>query len=231
VATSEPNDKPDYSLIPATIRDVYRKLEEEVIWTHERWNAYLVLFREKPERVQLMNALAPSFFHDLQEIWADDVFLHICRLTDPPRRGKYERLSLGQILDGLEAGTDSALLTRLANLLSTAEANAKPLRRHRDLRIAHLDKATLLGQTTVAGVSVPEVEDALLPIRDFMNAVRLHFMAGEMCFTHLLRYDNAETLIYFLKRAYAYHELEEEEVPKGTWEYMRRIQEGPFKNA
>lgn len=45
--------------------EIYHVLSDEVSWLHLKWNDFRALFAE-PENVELFNAAAPVFFHDLQ---------------------------------------------------------------------------------------------------------------------------------------------------------------------
>ncbi|WP_407690639.1 AbiU2 domain-containing protein [Rhodocyclus tenuis] len=66
------------------IGKVYSALWQEVAWINKKWNQYVELFGTSPERIELLNRAAPSFFRTFQDSLLDDVLLHLARLTDPP---------------------------------------------------------------------------------------------------------------------------------------------------
>jgi AbiU2 len=233
VATDDEGPEAAYLKIPAGVRDVYCRLESEVVWTFDRRHSFKTLFRKNAQRIELMNALSPQFFGEIQMIWADDVILHVCRLTDEPSERNRERLSLAQLhkKNALGPDVDREFKRTLKRLWKDAQRNSQPLRNYRNVRIAHLDKPTSLGATPLAGITAQQIEDSLSPIREYMRTFRLNFASSELYFGEIQRLDNADTFVHWLKRAYAYHELEKEEIPNGSWEYLRRIQEGRFKDA
>lgn len=70
---------------------LFHLLWNECVWLHWKWSEYATLYGSKSERVDLLNQAAPAFFKIVQDAMWEDILLHICRLTDPPksRRGKH----------------------------------------------------------------------------------------------------------------------------------------------
>ena len=64
---------------------VYHALWNEVAWLHTKWNQYSQLYAHSPERIAFLNKVAGHFFGAIEDTVQDDVFLHIVRLTDPPK--------------------------------------------------------------------------------------------------------------------------------------------------
>ncbi len=50
---------------------------------YKHWAHYHELFGTKPSRIDLLNAVAPSFFRTVQDSLFEAVLLHLARLTDP----------------------------------------------------------------------------------------------------------------------------------------------------
>jgi hypothetical protein len=44
---------------------------------HLKWNEFLKLFVKSPAQMRDLNTAAPGFFHQVQELWWDDMLLHI----------------------------------------------------------------------------------------------------------------------------------------------------------
>lgn len=76
---------------------LYSALWQEVASIHAKWAQYVVLFGTKPERIELLNKAAPSFFHLVQDTLWENVILHIARLTDSPQSVGKPNLSIKRL--------------------------------------------------------------------------------------------------------------------------------------
>jgi hypothetical protein len=73
---------------------------------------YRKLYGESAERVAFLNETAGFFFRVVQDVLWDDILLHIARLTDPPKQGVYENLTLlrlPSLIDDKAVGRRSAV--------------------------------------------------------------------------------------------------------------------------
>ena len=116
---------------------------------------YKVLFEDK-DHIDMLNAIGPSFFSNVQDIMQDSLVLHITRLTDPHESGRnniYKSLSIRMLPDRLQEGEgirnrerfeDCNWNNYLTELVNTAKTNAEFARYHRDKRIAHLDRDVVM---------------------------------------------------------------------------------------
>src|SRR6266542_725941 len=84
------------SMGPA-LGNVFFGLRNECVLLHWKWQEFVVLFGTKPERIELLNEAAGSFFWIVQDTLWDDVLLRISRLTDPPRSAGKHTLSLQRL--------------------------------------------------------------------------------------------------------------------------------------
>jgi hypothetical protein len=66
----------------------FAELWQEVAHLHAKWLEYVELFGSKPSRIDLLNRAAPAFFRTVQDVFWEDMLLHLSRLTDPPRSGE-----------------------------------------------------------------------------------------------------------------------------------------------
>lgn len=160
--------------MPAPLGELHYVLSNEVTWLHIKWNDFLSLFGSEAETLELLNQTAPHFFHDLQRMIWEDVLLHLCRLTDPPRSAGRSNLTLRQMLPHI---SDAALKTEAGSLIDAAEYKTKFARDWRNRRLAHRELPPLDGQMAqpLATASRQHVEDALAPIRDVMNRIESHY--------------------------------------------------------
>jgi hypothetical protein len=80
--------------------EIYHSLGDEVSWLHLKWNDFRELFADR-ETVELLNSAAATFFHDLQRQTWEDVLLHLCRLTDPPKSSGKANLTVRRLPDSV----------------------------------------------------------------------------------------------------------------------------------
>ena len=83
--TSLENKADHVSKMGEEIGLIYDALWQEIAWIHKKWAEYVALFGTTPERIELLNQAAPSFFRTVQDSMWEDVLLHLARLTDSPR--------------------------------------------------------------------------------------------------------------------------------------------------
>lgn len=167
---------------------LYYELWSEVTWLHLKWNRFLTPFAEEEERIDLMNDTAPAFFSEVQRLIAEDVFLHISRLTDPPttrvRRTEKENLTLMRLPGVLRKGEfRSAIKNKLAELNNQCQF----ARDWRNRWIAHRDLALATktqGYKPLENAPRQKVECALSGIRDVMNTVLRHFKDSVVGYEH-----------------------------------------------
>ena len=109
---------------------------------------YKVLFGN-PRDVDMLNAIGGKFFGLIQQIMQDSLILFITRLTDRPKMGRHECLSIQLLQLRLkddqnrelpERFRDPKWLRKLDELVKKAKIKAKNVREHRDMLIAHHDR-------------------------------------------------------------------------------------------
>jgi len=149
---------------------IFHALYEEVVWLHAKWLEYRKLYAHSPERIKLLNDQAQFFFRILQDVLWNDVLLHIARLTDRPVSWQSANATLQALGPRI---ADEALRSNVTSLVQRAIEASSFAKQWRDKRFAHLDfdEATRESTTLLPPVSRQNVEDALLAIREVMNAV------------------------------------------------------------
>jgi len=168
---------------------------EELHW---KWGEYVTLFGTKPERIDLLNAAAGSFFVLVQDSLWKDILLHIARLTDPPKSAGKDNLTLQR----LPPIVDETIRACVEKLLQTFLAKCELARDWRNRRIAHRDLhlAQKDGAKPLKTASRQEVREALDSIAALLNLVQSHY-----CRSSTTRYGfirppgNAEKLLYVLR--------------------------------
>lgn len=209
--------------IPSTVAEIYNELQSEVTWLHGRWICYRQLFAHSPKRIELLNESASAFFYIIQEVLLDEVQVSLSKLTDPATSGKHENLSLEQLQKRIEASADKALAEICRALLNKLHTQCEHFRTRRHKKLAHIDLDVALSVQTLPEVSRHMIEDALLTLRNYLNAIELHFNDTEWGYEDFIMSSDGEALIATLKVGLRYEELVQarkvslDDCRKGEW--------------
>lgn len=149
-----------------------------------QYKEYKVLFDDQ-DQIDMLNAIGPSFFRNVQNIMQDSLILHITRLTDPHESGRnnmYKSLSIRMLPDRLREGEGIRNRERfedhdwnkcLTELVNTAKTNAKFARHHRDKRIAHLDLDVVMSLPSAEPLQPINSEDIEKVLNSIYAVIRL----------------------------------------------------------
>ncbi len=139
---------------------LYHALEDEVTWFHAKWLEYRKLFAKSEKRIELLNETAGFFFRVVQDVLWDDVLLHIARLTDPAKHGRFENLTLPRLAKGFK---NTEIGPEFCQLVDLVESRAEFAREWRNRRIAHRDLplALDLKAQPLPAISRQHVEEVL----------------------------------------------------------------------
>lgn len=178
----------------------YNYIWNEVCRLHLTWQQYEQLFRVSEEQIQVLNYFAARFFRTVQDVFIDDVILHICRLTDSEKGSGKKRLSLNYLVRFLaQSDVEGEYLKKLKVLLQCSEK----MRTQRNQRIAHTSLNVALGmnQEVLPGISISDVSDVIKCIDDVVNVIENRWLGGATSF-NVLSMGSAEQLAYFLQKQY-----------------------------
>jgi len=209
---------------PHEIHALWGTLDTEITWLHGRWIIYRQLYGTSPDRVELLNKSAGTFFNMLQDVLLHDVQLSLSKIGDPAGSGSRENVTLfalHKIL--LDAGQTIAADKMSAALQKFADACVK-VRHRRNKWIAHFDRTTMLNQhiTPRIGPSREEIENALAALRDAMNCISRHYTDTTICYEHFSMQADGEALVHNLRRGLRYTELvDAQAIPKD--DYRKRF--------
>jgi AbiU2 len=194
--------------IPTELAEIWQFLHNEVAWLHGRWTMYRQLYGTSPERIELLNQLAPTFFGTIQAVQVDEIQLTLSRLGDPAGTGKRRNLTLETLLQEIEALGIDGLAAELRPLLLRFRETCEGIAERRNKVIAHNDFQTRQpGANAIAGASREEIEGALDALRAFMRAVYAFFEGSHMAYEHFAMIDDANSLLWAAKEALRYREL------------------------
>jgi hypothetical protein len=214
------NDK----ALPEEIAAVFEALKSEIIWLHGRWIIFEQLYGTSPESVEMLNQIAATYFYVTQEILLNDILISIGRLTDKPRFGRSENLSIGQIVSRIDKKKYPELAARLEERLNAIETLCESIRIHRNKKLAHRDyDLTLKIAAPLPAIKFKAIMDTLEAIRIFMNERELHFRDSTTAYEAFAMRADGKSLINGLKKAIAYDELEEQGlIERGYWRRKSR---------
>jgi hypothetical protein len=169
--------------MPVTLGEVYNALSSELTWVHLKWFDFLRLYATSQEQVDLLNAAAPAFFHHLQQMMWEDVLLHLCRLTDPPKSMGHDNLTILRIPGAIP---DIALRQVVQPLVDDAKQKSDFARDWRNRRLAHLELPVLNPRAAVplATASRQNVEEALAALRNPMNHIERHYLGSYVSYEY-----------------------------------------------
>jgi hypothetical protein len=176
--TSIAEDKARYiAAMGDQLGEQFHALWLDVTWLHIKWSQFVEIFGTTPERIGLLNKAAPSFFRIIEDIFWQDIILHLTRLTDPAKSRGKENLTIVN-LPNLISDTD--LSRRVCALVKLAEDETKFGRDWRHRHIAHSDLKLRLSEdaTALACASRDNVTKAVAAISEVMYSVRKAYMGS-----------------------------------------------------
>ena len=176
---------------------VYHRLWNEVAWLHVKWDQYVQLFGSKPERIDLLNGAAATFFRIVQDTLWEDTLLHLARLTDPADTGRKSNLTIKR----LAVLVDDALRDDVTGLVETADDKTAFARDWRNRHIAHRDLRLALGQGAepLKPASRLKVKAALEVVAAVLQRICLHYENTQLSFEHFSDAADAEALLYVIR--------------------------------
>ena len=157
------------SVLGPELGPVFHGLDRELLWMQVKWEEYKALFATSPESVEVLNTLAPFFWWNVQTVMWEDVLLHICRLTDPPKK----RLTVKQLPHLFP--DDERVREELEKRIADAVRATRFARDWRNRHIAHRDLETALGRgraKPLATATRLDVEQALRSTNAVLNVIR-----------------------------------------------------------
>jgi len=191
------------TVFPEGTGELFHELWTNVAHLHLNWKNYRSLFGTSPERIELLDWTASSFFGLLDGILRHDVVLAIARLTDPPRSAGKDNASLARLIDMLTPFIDAALVDELRSELKDLQAYCEPVRQLRNRLLAHDDLATALQYhpDPLPGISRAYIEGVLEKLRKLLGDIEEHFRGSRTSHQYVISSNDGESLIFALESA------------------------------
>ena len=162
-----------WSKMESEVRKLFWTLHKEVLYLFYRWKIYGQLFGSGGDNLNLLNQSGSNVFALLQNLIMDDVFLTLCRLTDPVQTSGHKNLSLRYLLGKIGATLPDTLRKDLKRKLARLDKTNKNIRDHRRRRIAHLDLRYATEAEALPPVMQGDLDDSLQVLESIMRDLHL----------------------------------------------------------
>jgi hypothetical protein len=194
----------------------YSALWQEVAWLHRKWSEYVELFGTKPERIDLLNSAAPSFFRMVQDKFWEDILLHLARLTDSTQSVGKANLTLLNLPDLVADPKTSAALRTSVEI---AKDKTRFCRDWRNRRIAHKDLHLAISGAAkpLESASRASAREALRAVADVLNVIDAAYMDSETHFDVANSIGGAMSLLHVLDDGVRTQEQRRERLSRGEW--------------
>lgn len=176
---------------------VFHVLWNDRAWLVVKWQEYREMFGSSAEQVELLNS-AGLFFQIVQDTLWQDILLHLCRMTDPPKSMGRENLTLRSLPDLI---SDPAVRAEMAPLVEQASKATEFARDWRNRHIGHRDLALALksGVQPLASASEEQVSAALSAIHEVLNRISERQLDSTLTSDVITPFTGATTLMLLLR--------------------------------
>jgi AbiU2 len=197
--------------MPGPLGEAYYELFNHVANLFDKWHTYQALF-DKHEVIDLLNKTAGGFFHSIQLTLRENIFMHLCRLTDPAQTSGKGNLSLQALPRLLPATVDPVFRDILKTAIEDSVTKTKFARVWRNKMLAHTPLPVAAGGDpfTIPGVPQADWIAAMDAIGSTMNLIEHHYLKSTVGWDSII--DDASGtlgLLHYLRKGWDAQEQEE----------------------
>jgi hypothetical protein len=152
---------------------LFLELDGECDWLRHKWTEFDELWGKGAEQVDLLNTVAPNFFYVINQVLFENVMLHLCRLTDPPKSMGQANLTVRSLSEPI---TDPVFKMSVEDLATKASMDCQFARDWRNKRLAHMDLKAFRGElaSPLPDVTAEKIRAALSSLRAIFITVEEH---------------------------------------------------------
>ena len=190
--------------LPSAVENIFNALRDEITQLNIRWETCMELFLEDESKSSL-NEVAPGAFSVIWQVFKDDFFTTLYRITDPresgPRANPNQNLTLDQLHHAIDSScNDRTFLQAITERLHEIDSHCKPIRKIREKIIGHFDMPTILepNSNPLPNVTWEDLKKALQLLAEFMNEISVHFTGGYIDFVPTIT-GPAKNIVYGLR--------------------------------
>lgn len=195
--------------LPQTLSKSFKKLWQDVVNLHAKWNLFQQLYGEQ-ESVAVLKETAPWAFRTFQLVLLDDILLSICRLTDPAQQGGNTNLTLAQLIDCIDPDKHGEFKQKVSEAYSLMADSFTFARGHRNRRIAHTDLATYNQPKPLPDIDHQKIAKAIEDITTVMSMVELHINKSSTSYSNPPFPGTGADILFWLRKGLAATEAEEQ---------------------
>jgi hypothetical protein len=194
--------------LPLQLQQLWEILYKEVVWLHGIWRVYKQLFTHSPERLDLLNECAGTFFYMVQRTFVLEVLMTLSKLADPAATGRKNNLTLRTLMSRIEELKEDRLSKRLRPVLRQYLSAYEKIHDLRNKTLAHYDYDTRINAADdpILGPSRLEIEEMLKLLTTFMNEIDYHFKRHTTAFQEFPIQDG-DYIVEYLKQSKRYRQL------------------------
>lgn len=187
------------SAMGPALGDLYFLLWQELSWLNRTHLEFNQLFASGNDHVDLMNRYGRDFFSLVERLLWHDLFLGLCRITDPPRSAGKDNLTVQRVPPLI---SDPSLMADVQLLVDSAASRTAFARDWRNRQIAHRDLLKSMDPVLhpLSSATRQDLDDSMLALEKVMNAVQLSFLNSTTSFGVIQAERGACELMYHLRR-------------------------------
>jgi hypothetical protein len=169
-----------------------------VEWLQHKWGEFQELYEKGPERIKLLNKVAPNFFHIVNKLLFEDAMLHMCRLTERSTTMGHKNITLMTLAESI---VDQGFSAQVGKEIDNIKKKCEFARMWRDKRLAHTDMKSLRNEHVLPlpSVTSKNIEDAVESMRTMVSSVEQHYGIPRSVLAH----DpfGGRSLVHYLEKA------------------------------
>jgi len=151
------------------LQELFLGFRDQCIWLRCCYNTYLALYESGDCTKKVLQASAPEFFRDLNDILIEYVLLQICKITDPAESAGRKNLTFEGVNTVL--GEDDLMTNEIAEFSCGLSHYRELVKDSRNKLISHLDRETVLNGLTIGEHPEEEVKAFFECLQGYVNAV------------------------------------------------------------
>ncbi|MDQ7785775.1 MAG: hypothetical protein RDU20_23035 [Desulfomonilaceae bacterium] len=162
--------------VPSKIEKLFNRLHEEAMWLQANWAIYDQLFNRSELRYKMVYECSALAAYCVQNALETEIVMSLSRLTDEPGSGDEERLSFQQFHAFLEKSTEKKLAEKLRSKIKTIRKECELIRKHRNTRLAHLNKKIAIKEDPGPDpLPIEHMEKAIKAFQEYFSAFQHHY--------------------------------------------------------
>jgi hypothetical protein len=161
--------------IQSNVNEEFEVINSCNIRIHAYWSQYRLLFTTSDEQVSFLSKVASGFFAVVRDSLRDNIFIMIARLTDPPKTGSFQNMSLNLLVESLEGKIAAPEFSVIKDRVKGLNIKCEGIREWRKKWFAHIDRDFALSNdpTLLRSVKRGEIDAIIREIDDVLKLIAI----------------------------------------------------------